>query len=361
MLKNAYISKSFYWLGKSLDNCFNCKYCRAKPNLKCEYNIIPTEINPIFTNLPIVINLFYGDPLLQIESTKKYLEQLQESQHKAPIIIITKGNLKNLGDMDYDLNINIALSTIGIKHPLDNIGHYNLINNLKYISKYDNINFSCEFRPIMYQINDNQKIIDELFHICCDFKLPIGYSGIQVDENLIKYWNENNIQINPFPGYNFSKKKPISNECFEIIKNSSLKYNVPIFKKTSCLISFSNHLNRDYNAHYYRPNELMCSDCIMKEKCLSFKKNQDKEVDYNNFKNIIPFDFEIITKNNHHCLLYNTCPNPHSDCNKITGNLIKINKEISTADVRIIKWLTGYTVDAPFFESNEISKDWLSK
>ena len=32
--------------------------------------------------------------------------------------------------------------------------------------------------------------------------------------------------------------------------------------------------------------------------------------------------------------------------------------EITTADVRVIKWLTGYTVDADFLESQYINKKW---
>ena len=32
---------------------------------------------------------------------------------------------------------------------------------------------------------------------------------------------------------------------------------------------------------------------------------------------------------------------------------------ITTSDVRVIKWLTGYTVDANFYESPEISEAWV--
>lgn len=359
MLKNVFISKSFYWLGESLNNCYDCKYCRAKPNNKLNYNITPSKINPYFKTLPVVINLFYGDPLLQIKNTKYYLNQLEENQHTAPVIIITKGNLKNLGSMNYNLNINIALSTIGKSHKLDEISHINFLNNLEYLKTYENIKFSCEFRPIMYKINDDEKTIKNLIKICSDYNLPIGYSGIQGKPELIKYWNDNNININPFPGYNLGVKKPISKECFDIIKYYSSKYNVKIFKKTSCLVSYTNNLNRDYNAHYYRPNELMCGDCPMNMKCVNFKNNLS--LDDTKLKNIIPFKFTITHKNNHKCLMHRSCPNPHPDCTKINGNLIKIDKKITTADVRIIKWLSGYTVVAPFYESNYISKEWLTQ
>ena len=49
------------------------------------------------------------------------------------------------------------------------------------------------------------------------------------------------------------------------------KFDVPVFRKTSCLISYTHNLNRDYNAHYYRPNEVGCNGCIMESKCKEYK------------------------------------------------------------------------------------------
>ena len=43
----------------------------------------------------------------------------------------------------------------------------------------------------------------------------------------------------------------------------------------------------------------------------------------------------------------------------ISGNVIHISKMLTTSDVRVIKWLTGYTVDANFNDSFLISEDWI--
>ena len=43
----------------------------------------------------------------------------------------------------------------------------------------------------------------------------------------------------------------------------------------------------------------------------------------------------------------------------ISCKMIKIDDEITTTDVRIIKWLAGYTVDAKFIEEPYMSKAWL--
>ena len=49
---------------------------------------------------------------------------------------------------------------------------------------------------------------------------------------------------------------------------------------------------------------------------------------------------------------------PTEDCAKISGNIIRINDIIIKSDVGVIKWLTGYTVDADFYESPYISDLW---
>jgi hypothetical protein len=52
------------------------------------------------------------------------------------------------------------------------------------------------------------------------------------------------------------------------------------------------------------------------------------------------------------------CKFASEDCKNINGKLIKINEWISSSDVRVIKWLTGFTVEAEFDETPYISKKW---
>jgi hypothetical protein len=42
-------------------------------------------------------------------------------------------------------------------------------------------------------------------------------------------------------------------------------------------------------------------------------------------------------------------------CMNISGKLIKINEKITSSDLRIIKWLTGFTVDCEFSEKEFIN------
>ena len=361
MIKNIDIEKSFYMLGTSHTKCYSCKYCRATDSSEniVSYNTLPSEINENFKDVPVAINLFYGDPMLYLESTYNYLIDLQKDNHRGPIIIITKGSIdvEWLKDNTFiDLDLHIAFSTFGLSHEYDNFSHKQMIENLKIKIPYKR---SIEFRPICNGINDSKETIEGVFKIANEYGLGIGYSGLQGKPETQKYWEDNNVKLIPYPGYNFGHKKSMSDSVQNIFDDLSTEYNVPIFRKTSCLISYVHGLERDYNAHYYRPNEMNCWDCVMKDKCFDYKSKLDK--DKSKIEDKLPFDFDIIYKKNHQCILktQGVCEFSTPDCSKIEGNIIKIiDKVLTTADIRVIKWLTGYTVDAKFVESQYLDNKW---
>ena len=357
----ALLAKSFYLLGDTLDYCYDCKYCRLNGEKLEEkhYNVLPNEINDNFTNIPVAVNLFYGDPLLQIDNTINYLKKLEGVKHKGPVIIITKGDFRKFPDISFNLDLHIAFSTFGVDSPLDGNTMERFENNLKETKKRkNNYKYSIEYRPIIYNVNDSVEAFDRVFTLAKEYNLAIGYSGLQGKPESVKIWQEQGIKLNPYPGYKFGHKKIIDSKVMELFEKMASNYNVPVFRKTSCLFSYVHDLPRDYNAHYYRPTELNCNNCIMQEKCKTFKANLPIE---NDLKNIIPFKYEIINKKNHVCILKQKgiCEFPTEDCAHISGNIIRISEPLTTSDVRIIKWLTGYTVDASFYESPKISEAWV--
>ena len=357
----ALFAKSFYLLGDSLDHCYDCKYCRlnGEKSEDKHYNILPSEINPIFTNLPVAVNLFYGDPLLQIDNTVNYLRKLEEAEHKGPVIIVTKGDFSKFPDERFNLDLHIAFSTFGVNSYLDGSSMERFENNLKQIElRKNNYKYSIEYRPIVYNVNDTVEAFEKVFTLAKKYNLAVGYSGLQGKPESVKIWQEKKINLQPYPGYKFGHKKIIDDKVVMLFEKMAKYYNVPVFRKTSCLFSYVHGFERDYNAHYYRPNEMGCNNCIMKDKCINFKKNLSLD---NNLDEVIPFKYEIINKQKHECILKKKgiCEYPTEDCSNISGNVIHISKMLTTSDVRVIKWLTGYTVDANFNDSFLISEDWI--
>lgn len=357
----ALFAKSFYLLGDTLDYCYDCKYCRLNGE-KCEekhYQVLPSEINPNFTNIPVAVNLFYGDPLLQIDNTIEYLRRLEKAGHKGPVIIITKGDFSKFLDIPFNLDLHIAFSTFGVNSSLDGNTMERFEKNLKEIKKRKyNYKYSIEYRPIIYNVNDSVEAFDRVFKLAQEYNLAIGYSGLQGKPESVKIWEKEGIDLKPYPGFKFGHKKIIDEKIMNLFEQMAKSYNVPVFRKTSCLFSYVHNLPRDYNAHYYRPSELGCEDCVMKDKCMSFKEQLPIDTD---LSDIIPFQYEIVKKEGHECILKKKgiCEFPTPDCSRISGNIIHIPDKITTSDVRVIKWLTGYTVDADFYESPEISEAWV--
>lgn len=349
------IEKSFYCLGQASNKCFNCSYCRAIDT--CEnnivYDILPSEINSKFVNLPVAINLFYGDPLLQLNNTLNYLYRLEQAGHKGIVTIITKGDFSQFPDIPFNLDLHIAFSTFGKNHEYDGGGWERFINNLNCIKKRKyNYKYSIEFRPICYGINDDIETIERVIKVASEYDLSIGYSGLQGKPDIVKYWKENNIELKPYPDYTFGHKKPLSNEVEGKLRELAQKYRVNLFSKTSCLLSYVHNKDRDYNCHYYRPNEVRCDLCPMFSKC--------KEVKSEIRKIELPFDYKLEYKKGYECILSKTgkCNYPSENCKSIEGYVIKTDKQLTIADYRMIKWLTGYVVDNDFEYIQELSNFW---
>lgn len=356
--KGLYLTKSFFSVGNSTDHCYNCAYCRANDSARYQFgNILPGEVNDEFKKLPIAVNLFYGDPMLQKDSTFDILKRLEYNGHIGPVIIITKGVLPNKFPK-FNLDLHFGLSTFGCDSPYDGSSMERFKNNLKTASSYDDYKFSIEFRPIIRNINDSDECFANVLDLASEYHCGVGYCGLQLSENLRSRLLSEEIVFENYDGVDLGMKKFLPNEIHEKLHKMASERNVNVFKKTSCLLAYTHNLDRDPNAHYYRPNEVGCFNCPLKEKCFTFKENIDTSKPLN-----IPFDYKIVEKENHTCILFKKgiCKFPSYDCTHIKGKLIQIDEPISTSDVRVIKWLYGMTVDAPFTEEPWISDVWNAK
>lgn len=359
LFKDAYFGKSFMMIGDSLPKCFNCSYCRANDNEEKHFSILPTELNPLFSRIPVAVNLFYGDPMIQINNTLSYLERLEKEKHEGPVIIITKGDLTRFPkDRKFNLDLHFGLSTFGIDSQYDGGTMERFIKNLNY-AKELGYKYSIEFRPIIKDINSSKEVIEKVLALAYEHNTGVGYCGLQVSPKLKEQLDKEGIKFEPFDGYEFGMRKHVGKEVEEIFDEGNkldfLNFR-PSFKKTSCLIAWKHGLERDPNAHYYRPNEVGCFHCPMYRKCMKFKEGLSGNIQIK-----LPFEYDVVYKKNYVCGLVRAglCKFPSEDCKHITGNLIRIEEPITTTDVRLIKWLTGYTVEAKFIESPYMSKKWI--
>lgn len=354
-----YFAKSFYLLGDSLSFCYNCPYCREGwvQDEKFAIHTLPSEINPAFVNIPVGVNMFYGDPMLQIENTVNLLHRLEKAGHKGPVLITTKGDYSKFPDIPFDLDLYISFSAFGKTCKYDGGTMERFKLNLEQLQKRKyNYKHFIEFRPICYGINDDDQSIDAVLSLAKKYNLVVGYCGLQGRPENIVWWQQKGYDFKPFPPYELDFKKNISDDVMEKIERKAQQMGVILKRKTSCIISCISK-RRDYNAHYYRPNEVGCANCPNKNICFDFKNKLTTNA---NFDDIIPFDYSLVKKEHHVCIMKQngTCKFPTADCGNINGVFVKIDQPITTSDVRVIKWLTGMTVIADFHHSNRISKNW---
>ena len=102
-------------------------------------------------------------------------------------------------------------------------------------------------------------------HLAKKYNVGIGYCGLQVSEETRERLQREGIVFEPYnENVGFGLKKFISKERDTALRNIAHEQGVDVFKKTSCLIATANK-EPDYNAHYYRPNEVGCPDCPNKK------------------------------------------------------------------------------------------------
>ena len=362
LFKDAYFSKSGMLVGKELNHCFDCAYCRVHNGELLDYTkYLPSDLNPVFAYIPVLVNLFYGDPTLQVNETIQILDRLEKVEHRGPVIIITKGDMNVFKNVwhKYKLDIHFGISTFGLNSKFDGANIERFERNLN-ICKEMGVNYSIEFRPIIKNINDSDEVFKYVVSVAKKHNVGIGYCGLQVSEETRERLKREGIEFEPYnEKVGFGLKKFISKERDNALRTIAHEAGVNVFRKTSCLIATASE-EADYNAHYYRPNEVGCPDCPNQKICEEYKKNLFEKPDRGELIDI-PFKYELVDKVDHVCTLYQNglCQFPSHDCMHISGKMIKIDEEITTTDVRLIKWLTGYTVDAKFIEEPYMSKAWI--
>ena len=161
-------------------------------------------INDYFSHIPIAVNLFYGDPLLQMDNTVKYLKMLDAVHHKGPVILVTKGDFSHFPDIPFSLDLHVAFSTFGINHFLDGNTVERFENNLKEINKRrNNYKYSIEFRPIVYGVNDSLEVFKRVIGAAKEYNLAIGYSGLQGKKESVAIWEREGIPLQPYHSFKY--------------------------------------------------------------------------------------------------------------------------------------------------------------
>jgi len=170
-MDNLHLCKYYYNMGKSLDKCFGCEYCFIQ-NYRHENMMYPDD-----KLIPVGVNMFYGDPMLQVDTTVEILDGLEKRKHKGEVIVITKGDFSLMPDRKFNLNLWYGFSTFGINHKMDG-GTLERFENSIAVAKSRGVKCFIKFAPVLEGINDTDEAIDNV----AKHKIPVSYMGMDIKD-----------------------------------------------------------------------------------------------------------------------------------------------------------------------------------
>lgn len=281
----------------SYDGCtIGCKYCilsvledrKKVRKIENEKELVQKLIKfKLYTKeIPISINN-QTDPFLNKEvsnSTLKILEIMQENNIPNPILIITKGyieseELEKLSNIK--LNIIILYTFSGLSEKLENRNITKQVEAMKNLSKLNNVKLVNYYRPVIEGINSDEKTIKQVASIVTKYCKCSIVSGIRINTHLSKVLKELEIELPE--KYDPDHKVLLPNtyaKIKEVFKKE--KNNYPIFKKTSCGISYLLK-QADYNGHSARI--YYCNpSCVSYPICIGTNKIGFCDIDCPNYQ-----------------------------------------------------------------------------
>ncbi len=261
-----------------LDNAYNslCNFKFLKTN---GYN------RELLGDIPISIGNKTDMLSVKNKENLKYILDLHEKKNgKRPLVLITKqiidleviGIIKNYS---FDVNIFFSISFLP-KEFESNVPLYKeRLKSAKEVKEkintegITNINLIHYWRPIINFIEEELDTIIEQLKSNFDCSICVG---LKINSDIFKAIENDNSKL-----YNYVSQKGIDNieNGFEIFEPSFEKltevaksYNYPIFKHTSCALSYVQG-KVDYNGTMWREN--FCNDCVeeQKNRCESYKEN----------------------------------------------------------------------------------------
>jgi hypothetical protein len=212
----------------------------------------------LLQEIPVSVNNFYGDPMIQWDDTCNKLDNLLTYGHKGPVSIITKGviteeravKLKEYCDKGLALIVLVSISELP---QFEKIPSQHRYTNLKLLNKHGVPNIAY-VRPMVPPYNTSNEIIDKIFknidETGCKYVVASGFRG---DDNIVG-------DMSPDDRKKWVLRvKLMTGEIFDRINANSEKLGMHLFTRTSCGVAAVLGLPQ-YNPYYYSPSLVKCKE-----------------------------------------------------------------------------------------------------
>lgn len=215
--------------------------------------------------LPIALNCYYGDPTLQWQDTVAKVKMLAKDHHRGPVGIITKGKIsvamaRELARFNLP-GLIVIVSISELPAGFEKVGHrhrYQTIANCQAAR----VKVFAAVRPLTPPYNTSPEIITRIFHnlkqVNCQTACVSGFRG---DADMIK-------AVNPANSTQWVLRVKQMTGLDQILKIAA-KYNIKVFTRMSCTVSYILKRAGTYNPYWGSPQLVRCQkiNCPMIETC----------------------------------------------------------------------------------------------
>jgi len=301
--------------------------------------------------IPVAVNNFYGDPVIQWGDTVATLERIATSGHTGPVGIITKGRLcdKHLADIvrfrDAGLRL-VFLISISELSDLEGTGGVHRYANIRHLTEVG-VPAIAYVRPLMSPYNTSKEKIEKIFKtVAVAGGKSAVVSGFRGDEALIE-------KMSPDQRTEWALRvKVIPREVYERVERLSKQYGVQLFTRTACAVAAALGEVRTYNPYYNSPNLVKCTElnCPLRETCGAPSEPRPGSLELLRY---LGYDVEFApARGNGLCSVSGEnrlkCPSCCTTCWKTPETAhIRVGGEVRLGDLAFIRFVTGIMAMQP--------------
>lgn len=224
------------------------------------------EIYGIIRTIPVSVNNYYGDPVIQWEDTLHKISVLSRDGHKGPVSIITKGYIspkmaRELKEASKGLNLIVLVSISELPLNIEPIipqGRYETLCSLNR----EEIPAIAYIRPFIPPYNTTAKTIRKMYAKISETSTGTAIvSGFRGNDEIIA-------GTNPAQKEKWvTRVKLMPDGISSIIEECSEKFGIKTFSRTSCGVSYKLGFKRSFNPYYNSPAASGCGTCPLKPTC----------------------------------------------------------------------------------------------
>lgn len=231
------------------------------------------SIRDALANIPVAINPYYGDPTLQWQDTIGKLRELENTGHRGPVGIITKGAIspqraKELASLQLP-GLLVMVSVSELSKEIEGVGHEHRYKAIRTLRE-EGVRVFAAVRPLTPPHNTGAEVLERIFsrlqQAGCQTACVSGFRG---DDTLVQAMAPDSainwvLRVKQMTGFN-------------LVMEAAHAHGVQLFTRVACAVSHLTKKSGTYNAYWGSPQLVRCAEiqCPMRATCGPVSPDRD--------------------------------------------------------------------------------------